>query len=71
MTEAHRITDRLVERALVMGGTCSGAHGVGLGKMRFLEAEHGAAAVDVMRSIKLSLDPLDLMNPGKILQTKL
>jgi D-lactate dehydrogenase (cytochrome) len=71
MTEAHRITDRLVERALVMGGTCSGEHGVGLGKMRFLEAEHGAAAVDVMRSIKLSLDPLDLMNPGKILQTKL
>jgi D-lactate dehydrogenase (cytochrome) len=54
-----------------MGGTCSGEHGVGLGKMRFLEAEHGAAAVDVMRSIKLSLDPLDLMNPGKILQRKL
>jgi D-lactate dehydrogenase (cytochrome) len=67
MTEAHRITDRLVERALAMGGTCSGEHGVGLGKMCFMEAEHGAAAIDVMRGIKHALDPLDLMNPGKVL----
>jgi D-lactate dehydrogenase (cytochrome) len=67
MAEAHRITDRLVERALAMGGTCSGEHGVGLGKMRFLEAEHGAGALEVMRSIKRALDPLDLMNPGKML----
>jgi D-lactate dehydrogenase (cytochrome) len=67
MAEATRITERLVERALAMGGTCSGEHGVGLGKMRFLEAEHGAAALDVMRSIKHALDPLGLMNPGKLL----
>jgi D-lactate dehydrogenase (cytochrome) len=67
LAEAERITDRLVERALAMGGTCSGEHGVGLGKMRFLEAEHGAAALDVMRAIKHALDPHDLMNPGKIL----
>jgi D-lactate dehydrogenase (cytochrome) len=67
MAEAHRITDRLVERALAMGGTSSGEHGVGLGKMRFLEAEHGAPAVAVMRAIKGALDPLDLMNPGKVL----
>jgi D-lactate dehydrogenase (cytochrome) len=67
IAEAHRITDRLVERALSMGGTCSGEHGVGLGKMRFLEAEHGAAALDVMRAIKHALDPLGLMNPGKVL----
>jgi len=65
--EAGRITDRLVERALAMGGTCSGEHGVGLGKMRFLEAEHGRPALDVMRAIKHALDPHDLMNPGKIL----
>jgi D-lactate dehydrogenase (cytochrome) len=67
LAEAERITDRLVERALAMGGTCSGEHGVGLGKMRFLEAEHGRPALDVMRAIKHALDPYDLMNPGKIL----
>ena len=67
LAEAERITDRLVERALAMGGTCSGEHGVGLGKMRFLEAEHGRPALDVMRAIKRALDPHDLMNPGKIL----
>jgi D-lactate dehydrogenase (cytochrome) len=67
LAEAERITDRLVERALAMDGTCSGEHGVGLGKMRFLEQEHGPAALDVMRAIKQALDPLNLMNPGKIL----
>jgi D-lactate dehydrogenase (cytochrome) len=65
--EAHRLTDRLVERALALGGTCTGEHGVGLGKKRFLEAEHGTAALDVMRAIKHALDPLGLMNPGKVL----
>jgi len=67
IAEAQRLTDRLVERALALGGTCSGEHGVGLGKMRFLEAEHGRAALDVMRAIKQSLDPHNLMNPGKLL----
>ncbi|MCC7125215.1 MAG: FAD-binding protein [Acidobacteria bacterium] len=59
-------TQRLVERALRMGGTCSGEHGVGLGKMKYLKAEHGEA-LDVMRAIKRTLDPHDLMNPGKML----
>jgi D-lactate dehydrogenase (cytochrome) len=67
LAEAERLTHRLVERTLAMDGTCSGEHGVGLGKMKFLEAEHGAAALDVMRTIKHALDPLNLMNPGKIL----
>jgi len=67
LAEAKRLTDRLVERTLAMDGTCSGEHGVGLGKMKFLEAEHGLAALDVMRTIKQALDPLNLMNPGKIL----
>jgi D-lactate dehydrogenase (cytochrome) len=67
MAEAQRLTDRLVARALAMGGTCSGEHGVGLGKMKYLEREHGAEALDVMRAIKQALDPRGLMNPGKLL----
>ncbi len=67
IAEAQRLTDRLVERALALGGTCSGEHGVGLGKLRFLEAEHGRDALDVMRTIKQALDPHNLMNPGKLL----
>lgn len=67
LAEAERLTDRLVERALAMDGTCTGEHGVGLGKRRFLEQEHGADALNVMRAIKHALDPLNLMNPGKVL----
>lgn len=67
LEEARSVNDRLVKRALAMGGTCTGEHGVGLGKMKYLEEEHGAAALDVMRSIKKAIDPDDLMNPGKIL----
>jgi D-lactate dehydrogenase (cytochrome) len=57
--------DRLVERALRMGGTCSGEHGIGQGKIRYLAHEHGAG-VDVMIAIKKALDPLNILNPGKI-----
>jgi D-lactate dehydrogenase (cytochrome) len=57
--------ERLVDRALAMGGTCTGEHGVGQGKMKYLEAEHGPG-LSVMRQIKSVLDPLDIMNPGKI-----
>ena len=62
---ARALNDRLVHRALAMGGTCTGEHGVGYGKMKFLEAEHGAA-LDAMRAIKRALDPDNRMNPGKI-----
>ena len=67
LAEASRLNDRMVERALAMGGTCSGEHGVGFGKMKFLEAEHGPA-LEVMRTIKRALDPDNRMNPGKMVQ---
>ena len=57
--------ERLVARAIAHDGTATGEHGIGQGKMRFLEAEHGAG-VGVMRSIKAALDPLEILNPGKI-----
>lgn len=66
MARASAANDRLVARALEMDGTCSGEHGVGYGKAPFLALEHGEA-VDVMRAIKRALDPLGLLNPGKIL----
>jgi D-lactate dehydrogenase (cytochrome) len=66
LEEAHRLAARMAERAQRMGGTCTGEHGVGMGKMEFLRAEHGEA-LDVMRSIKQALDPLNLMNPGKLI----
>ena len=62
---AEAFIARLNDRALAMDGTCTGEHGIGQGKQRFLEAELGAS-VDVMRSIKRALDPLNIMNPGKI-----
>jgi D-lactate dehydrogenase (cytochrome) len=67
LEEARRLNERMVLRALEMGGTCSGEHGVGIGKMKFLEREHGAA-LEVMRTIKRALDPDNRMNPGKMVQ---
>jgi D-lactate dehydrogenase (cytochrome) len=67
LAEAERLNDRLVGRALEMDGTCTGEHGVGWGKMDWLEVELGDA-LDVMRSIKRALDPQNIMNPGKIVR---
>jgi D-lactate dehydrogenase (cytochrome) len=65
IARAQALNDRMVHRALAMGGTCTGEHGIGYGKMNFLTAEHGEA-VSVMRMLKKSLDPDNIMNPGKI-----
>ncbi|MDP2369203.1 FAD-binding oxidoreductase [Rhodoferax sp.] len=63
---AERLNHQLVSRALSLGGTCTGEHGVGLHKMDFLVTETGAGAVAMMRAIKQALDPHNIMNPGKI-----
>ncbi|HZS84254.1 MAG TPA: FAD-linked oxidase C-terminal domain-containing protein [Stellaceae bacterium] len=67
VAEAERLNERLVARALAMDGTCTGEHGVGYGKIQFLEAEHGEA-LSVMRTLKRALDPDNIMNPGKIVR---
>lgn len=57
---------RIVERALAMEGTCTGEHGVGQGKMKYLRDEHGDAAMALMASLKHAVDPQGIMNPGKM-----
>ena len=64
-TRVRAFLDRLVDRALRFEGTCTGEHGIGQGKIGYLVAEHGAG-VDVMIAIKKALDPLNILNPGKI-----
>lgn len=66
LARARLVNDNMITRALRMGGTCTGEHGIGVGKIKYLEAEHGSS-VDVMRQIKNSMDPKQLMNPGKVL----
>ena len=66
VARAEGVLERLAQRALAMEGTCTGEHGVGQGKMKYLEAEHGKAALEAMRAVKRALDPDDIMNPGKI-----
>ncbi len=65
LKEAEEMADRLVERALKVGGTASGEHGIGIAKLKFMRKEHGKA-VDVMERIKAALDPKGIMNPGKM-----
>jgi D-lactate dehydrogenase (cytochrome) len=66
MAALEGFLERLAQRAIAMEGTCTGEHGIGQGKTKYLEAELGEGLA-VMRSIKAALDPLDIMNPGKIL----
>ncbi|MEJ0097555.1 MAG: FAD-linked oxidase C-terminal domain-containing protein [Bauldia sp.] len=64
--EALRLYRGVVERAIASGGTASGEHGVGYTMLEYMEREHGAA-LGLMRAIKQSLDPQDIMNPGKLI----
>ena len=66
LDRAWALDRKIVARGLSLGGTCSGEHGVGIGKAEFLETEHGPEALAVMRSIKAALDPKGILNPGKI-----
>jgi D-lactate dehydrogenase (cytochrome) len=63
---AKILCERLVERALAMDGTCTGEHGVGQGKMKYLAGELGGPALAAMAAVKRALDPNNIMNPGKI-----
>ena len=67
MERAYAVNKRLVRRAIAMGGTCTGEHGVGMGKIDSVEEEHGEA-VAVMAALKRALDPKDIMNPGKVVR---
>lgn len=66
LAELQAINDALVAQALAFDGTCTGEHGVGIGKQKYMQAEHGEA-LDLMRTLKQAFDPMNLMNPGKIL----
>jgi D-lactate dehydrogenase (cytochrome) len=59
--------DRMVGRALEAGGTCTGEHGVGMGKREYLREQAGAPAIEAMRAVKRALDPQGILNPGKVL----
>jgi D-lactate dehydrogenase (cytochrome) len=63
----HELSERMAYRAIEMGGTCTGEHGIGMGKQKFLEHEFGPTAVTLMRAIKAAIDPQDILNPGKLL----
>jgi D-lactate dehydrogenase (cytochrome) len=65
--ESERINQKIVRRAIEMDGTCTGEHGIGLHKIQFMAQEHGEDALDLMRTIKKSFDPNNILNPGKII----
>lgn len=65
--KALELDRKIVARALALDGSCSGEHGVGVGKLEFLAQEHGEPALGVMRTLKMALDPRNILNPGKLL----
>ncbi|MEM7293031.1 MAG: FAD-linked oxidase C-terminal domain-containing protein [Pseudomonadota bacterium] len=66
LDSARALNSRLVNYALEVGGTCTGEHGIGMGKLENMRQEHGDCAIDMMKTIKAALDPDNIMNPGKL-----
>mmetsp|Transcript_19587 Transcript_19587/g.49952 ORF Transcript_19587/g.49952 Transcript_19587/m.49952 type:complete len:110 (-) Transcript_19587:164-493(-) len=66
-TKLHGVNERLMKRTLAAGGSCTGEHGIGIGKKHYLAPQYGEDAVEMMREIKRGLDPLNIMNPGKVI----
>jgi D-lactate dehydrogenase (cytochrome) len=68
INKVHQVNDNLIRRTLEAGGTCTGEHGVGYGKIRYLKRQYGPGAVHMMETIKRALDPNGIMNPGKVVE---
>jgi len=64
--KARQAVHRMVKRAIALDGTCTGEHGVGIGKKEYLVEELGEGTVELMKTVKRAIDPLDLFNPGKV-----
>ena len=68
LPEIRKLTHEITSKIIEMGGTCTGEHGIGSGKIDALIEETGSAAVELMRQIKRTLDPNNILNPGKVLK---
>jgi len=68
MSIFYSLYERLIDRAISLSGTCTGEHGIGLGKRKYLKREFGETGLATMRAIKSTLDPKNIMNPGKIFE---
>lgn len=66
ISKLHEINDRMIRRTIEAGGTCTGEHGVGYGKMKYLKMQYGSGGVKMMEMIKKGMDPNNILNPGKI-----
>jgi len=66
MVKVKKLAKEMAKRAIALGGTCTGEHGVGIGKREYLYEELGYGTVELMRKIKRTIDPLNLFNPGKV-----
>lgn len=68
LSKVHKVNDNLIKRTMLVGGTCTGEHGVGYGKIKYLEQQYGTGGVRMMEMIKKGIDPTNIMNPGKVIK---